>query len=394
MTRIFAFILAIFVASAAAAEGCFPFCDTGQWKPARCETLCNLEFWQGAKIDDIHEVLADGVVIDAHDGRGWEPIHYAVMFGTADMVVALLDAGADPNGHYNVNDVESPLLVVTNTDETQFAKELGENNIGAIGMYRVSFSRRFNTFKFSDGMGPVFTEAEFAKRAEIVAVLISAGADLNLVGEHGYTSVMNSVRYGNTRILKLLLEAGANASIVDEAGYAPLHYTSARNNGLELADLLVNAGVNLDATDADGNTALHWSIYKRNVPLTLALVDHGAAVDIANAHGETPLYILASAGPRNYRLADFLADYILRETEIGVALLEAGAKIDAVANNGETPMAALQDAGGASTDLAALFLEWGAVASPPELTEPQECRHFENQRIGGKWIEIYCPSTE
>lgn len=89
----------------------------------------------------------------------------------------------------------------------------------------------------------------------------------------------------------------ANAS-----GYRPLHYAASSNDLALLHTLLEVFGyfppaqsrLLLDSRDLQGNTALHWSVMSGNVEAFVSLVKAGAAINIANFDGRSPLHLAVS----------------------------------------------------------------------------------------------------
>jgi ankyrin repeat protein len=61
--------------------------------------------------------------------------------------------------------------------------------------------------------------AAYAGHADIVGVLISTGADVNLTSEAGQSALIRAAGQGHLEIVQMLLEAGADAAAeVDGAG--------------------------------------------------------------------------------------------------------------------------------------------------------------------------------
>jgi len=95
----------------------------------------------------------------------------------------------------------------------------------------------------------------------------------------------------------MVILCSANAS-----GFRPLHFAAASNN-IPLLQTLLELFACLpasqyrqvvDARDREGNTALHWSVLKCSVEAFLCLVRAGAAVNVANFEGRTPLHLAVS----------------------------------------------------------------------------------------------------
>ena len=81
--------------------------------------------------------------------------------------------------------------------------------------------------------------------ANTVAILISAGAQLDLQNKHGATALMLAAYYGHLSTASLLIEAGANITLQEHAGATALAWASA-NGHLYLAERLRIAKKELD----------------------------------------------------------------------------------------------------------------------------------------------------
>lgn len=55
-----------------------------------------------------------------------------------------------------------------------------------------------------------------------VTTLLAHGADVNAIGEHGYTPLHDAVEQGHVEIVKILIKNGADVSIKNDDGNSPL----------------------------------------------------------------------------------------------------------------------------------------------------------------------------
>ena len=81
--------------------------------------------------------------------------------------------------------------------------------------------------------GTALIAAAHLGHAEVVRVLIAAGAPLDHVNNLGWTALMESIVLGNggenhTDSLDALVKAGANLNIADRQGVTPLAHAKAR----------------------------------------------------------------------------------------------------------------------------------------------------------------------
>jgi ankyrin repeat protein len=153
--------------------------------------------------------------------------------------------------------------------------------------------------------------------------------------------------------LSALLEHGANIDAVDNYGNTPLIQASSATLKEECL-LLIERGAKLDIKNNNGESALLGAIMRTEIgskfieteniakDIYIALIDHGADIEMRDNKGCTPLYIAA-----RYQRYDVLLD-----------LMDRGANIDAKDNQGRTPLSVAAENGNINSCLA--LLERGA----------------------------------
>lgn len=129
--------------------------------------------------------------------------------------------------------------------------------------------------------------AIFERDEKLTREMLSKGADVNLVDDHG-NHIMCAVawRFFNNG-MKLFLEYGADpnsTSVCD--GRNALHYAASLALD-EMCEMLIDAGVDINARDNEGNTPLHNAAKAGNVKICELLIKNGADPTIRN--GFTPL---------------------------------------------------------------------------------------------------------
>lgn len=63
-------------------------------------------------------------------------------------------------------------------------------------------------------------------KVEIVAILLTHGADLNAASPNGTTPLMMAARYGSPEAVKLMLDAGANPEFTNQMGLTALDFAN------------------------------------------------------------------------------------------------------------------------------------------------------------------------
>lgn len=311
MTRIFVFTLAAMFTTSAVAEECFPFCDTSVWKSARCGSLCNLKFWETANLGDIQAQIDGGVNMNAQNDGGWSPLHYAAYMGTTDMLIAMLEAGANVDGLHT----ETPLNVAIARKQSVFSFWLMEEVAisGSMDLYRDNPYLNRQIYGANTDLPPADLKS--------VAALVDAGADVNFVNVGGRVALWSAAAFQDAEFVELLFAAGAVVNIADEDGATPLHMSVGRDTSA-ITQRLLAAGADMTAATIEyGTTPTHNANYE-NLKL---LLEHGADINIRDASGQTPLHFAMA----------------FMELNIVQIAMEAGADMNSRNNNQGTPLHSL-----------------------------------------------------
>ena len=208
-----------------------------------CADWNTAAFFEVAGVLDVTRCLQIGADPDARDKDGKSPLHFATDNGSAEAVMALLDASAD----HDVWD--------------------------------------------RSGFTPLHRAAAHGN-AEAVTALLDAGADPNIRGEAGMTPLHGA---GTAGAVAALIEAGADPNAGDELGWTPLHLAARSGTG-ETVTALVEAGADPNAGGESGVTPLHLAARSGTGETVIALVEAGADPNAGGESGVTLLHLAARFG--------------------------------------------------------------------------------------------------
>uniref|UniRef100_A0AAY5KU38 Euchromatic histone-lysine N-methyltransferase 1a n=1 Tax=Esox lucius TaxID=8010 RepID=A0AAY5KU38_ESOLU len=122
-------------------------------------------------------------------------------------------------------------------------------------------------FQDDGGWTPITWAIEY-KYKELVLLLLSRGADVNIRDKEENIGLHWAALSGSDDITQILLDAGCDLHAVNIHGDSPLHI-AARENQLECVILLLSRGVDVNVRNREGETPLDCCIYNSKVWVAL-----------------------------------------------------------------------------------------------------------------------------
>jgi uncharacterized protein len=245
------------------------------------------------------------------------PLMFAVRSGHVEAVRALLDSGADVNETAS-NGLSVLVLAIINAHYELASFLLDRRaDASAAGQGWTPLHQVVTTPRLSYGRFPHPSQTGRVSPLELARKLIDRGADVNArmtvptMGD-GYRTRLNrldatplllAAKGAYPEMMELLLEHGAGLRAKTAEGTTALMLAAGVaifNEGddagteeetLRAVKLLVERGADVNEVDANGETALHGAAYRGHNSVVQYLADRGAALDVKNRVGWTPLTI-------------------------------------------------------------------------------------------------------
>jgi len=140
-----------------------------------------------------------------------------------------------------------------------------------------------------EGRTPLYLACD-AAHADVVKMLIEAGADVNKAGSYGCTPVYMASEGGHADVVKMLIEAGADLNKADDYGCTPVYKASERGDA-DVVKMLIEAGADVNKADNDGCTPVYRASEGGHTDVVKMLIEAGADVNKAvNRYGNTLFY--------------------------------------------------------------------------------------------------------
>ena len=167
-------------------------------------------------------------------------------------------------------------------------------------------------------MSSIWTAAAYDASARLRA-LLAEGEDVNARNVHGRAPLHVAADNGRADAVALLLEHGADVDLRStgngSAGWTPLHMAAYTACPRCIA-LLLAAGADVNAKSINSTTPLlkvvqNYTSSQRKIACASLLIQAGAHVDVANNHGEKPIWWAINSRNRNLAKLLFRAGAVI-----------------------------------------------------------------------------------
>ncbi|CAE7033395.1 mask [Symbiodinium sp. CCMP2456] len=218
--------------------------------------------------------VSEEVDSDAWHTAGHELVAYAGRFGHLESARFLLQAGVDKDYYCDFEDAAA-LTVAARHGHTEMVRLLADagSSFKEAGLLAAATGGHPEIVRFlldadacEDDIAltrHALQVAVYFGHAEVVPLLVEAGAKQDWQDCQGRTALMHAVASGHTEIARCLVDTGANKDLRNSAGVTALMLAAVYGH-TEIARLLVEAGADTEVVDSQGRTALeHARLRKR-----------------------------------------------------------------------------------------------------------------------------------
>ena len=154
-----------------------------------------------------------------------------------------------------------------------------------VGLPEVDVNRRDSSNDYETALHCATNKSH----ADVVQVLIDAGADIDTKNEDGDSPLHCAIDSGALEVVKVLVRGVAGVRLTDDDGHA-CHILAASNGHTETVRYLVGLPeVDVDSRDSNNETALHCAARELHPEVVQVLIDAGADIDAENENGDSPL---------------------------------------------------------------------------------------------------------
>jgi len=200
--------------------------------------------------DTVAAFLVDhGADPNAADGRGFTALHLAASLeNLLETVKALLQHGANPNARLAKDPPGRPPEAISLIGATPILLAAQAGNVAAVRALvaagadpQAATKENSTPLMVAAGVGEFEDRRETTRtrsaRLETAKLLVDLGADVNAVGENGWTALHGAAYTGSDSIIEFLVSKGAKMDVKDRFGQTPL----------SIAEGVITVGLGQDA---------------------------------------------------------------------------------------------------------------------------------------------------
>lgn len=153
----------------------------------------------------------------------------------------------------------------------------------------------------ASGWTPLMIAASLREGDDLVDLLLSKEAEVNVKNYYGQTALHFTASKNNIETARKLISHGATARVKDKQGQLPLHRAAAIGS-IPMVNLMLENKSPLNATDISGLTALHHAISEGRGDTAVVLLRAGAETDKRDVDGNLAINLAPDKKIRQFIL--------------------------------------------------------------------------------------------
>ena len=222
------------------------------------------------------KMVLDYVSSKDTDGEGITALHYAICVQDVEVVLVLLEHGADVSA--KSNDGTTPLHLATMAGHEEMVRALLQHGAGI-------------DTKSDLAETPLHIASRLADD-RVLNLLLDKGADVNAQTVNGDAALHFAVSSCHGTMVQMLLNEVADIDIATHKGETPLHLAVHFGGGdATIVQMLLDAGADTGLKMQKGDAALHLAVRCGFAAIIKILLTNGADVNLKGRDGETALHL-------------------------------------------------------------------------------------------------------
>lgn len=238
------------------------------------QTTYFVEVCRNDSTEKVRFLLDNGADPNQSTALGRVPLIYAVRDDAYDVAKLLLEHGAKAD----VGDLSNPTVL-------SIAIKKGNRDMAKL---LLEYGARADSESSSGGR--VLTDAITADDAEMAILLLDHKANTNISIHRSRLTisyVLENVTASDETMLRLVQGLARNGAIIN--GDKPAVRTALEMHLPKVLEFLLGNGANVNTRMAEGEPMLSYSIRERRHEETAVIIEHGADINLCDAHGSPPL---------------------------------------------------------------------------------------------------------
>ncbi|KIW78252.1 hypothetical protein Z517_08086 [Fonsecaea pedrosoi CBS 271.37] len=253
----------------------------------------------------INLLLNHGCELEAKDADGRTPLVYACLRGHNDVMITLLERGADPNIEDHAGKNTLQIMASESKRNTAWSAKALSTLLSKIK----NLNKRDSQGR--EGRTPLLWAAAKGQLALVGALLrIGVGVvDVNQSNDQGHSALHLAARHDEPEMIKLLVFSGAKIEARGDGDWTPLLWAAKEGNESAI-DALLTSNANVNARTSSGMTSLHWAAESGKLSAVKRILrERNAHKNSKDSFDSTPLIRAAQNG--HWDIVKELRPYVL-----------------------------------------------------------------------------------